>query len=110
MHWQYTPIVWMYLASALLAGSMTAYAWKRRAVPGAAAFALMQASAALWAGGYGLVLCRSDLPGMLFFANVAWTGAVIEVPACLALGLPFARGGGFRGGSCCGRHCSRPSR
>ncbi len=92
MYWQYAPIVWIYLASALLAGWMAVYAWKRRAVPGATAFALMQAGAALWSAGYALVLCRSDIPWILFFANVAWTGAVIEVPACLALGLQFAKG------------------
>src|SRR5205809_3317085 len=89
MHWQYAPIVWIYLAGAVLAGWMAIFAWRRRTVPGAAAFALMQTGAALWATGYALVICRSDLSGMVFFANVAWTGAVIEVPACLALGLQF---------------------
>src|SRR5258708_17562608 len=90
MHWQYAPIVWIYVASAILAGSMAVYAWRRRAVPGAAAFALMQSGAALWSAGYGLVASHSDLPSILFFANVAWTGAVIEVPACLALALQYA--------------------
>jgi PAS domain S-box-containing protein len=89
MHWQYAPIVWIYVAGAVLAGWMAIYAWRRRTIPGAAAFALMQAGAALWAAGYALVTCRSDLSGIVFFANVAWTGAVIEVPACLALGLQF---------------------
>ncbi|HEV3041338.1 MAG TPA: histidine kinase N-terminal 7TM domain-containing protein [Candidatus Angelobacter sp.] len=91
MHWQYSPIVWIYVAGAILAGWMANYAWRRRTVSGAAAFALMQAGAALWSAGYALLLCRSDLPGILFFANVAWTGAVIQVPACLALGLQFTK-------------------
>src|SRR5205807_8304606 len=93
MHWQYTPIVWIYLAGAILASWMAVYAWRRRTIPGAAAFALMQLGAALWSAGYGMVAAHSDLPSILFFANVAWTGAAIEVPACLALALQYTGSG-----------------
>jgi PAS domain S-box-containing protein len=93
MHWQYASIVWIYVAGAVLAGWMAVYAWQRRTIPGAAAFALMQAAAALWSAGNALQTCRSDLPSILFFANLAWTGAVIEVPACLALALQYTGSG-----------------
>src|SRR5579872_2502792 len=89
MHWQYAPVVWIYITSTVLAGWMSVYAWRRRAIPGAAAFALMQAGAALWSAGYALLISRSDLPSIVFLANVAWTGAVIQVPACLVLSLQF---------------------
>lgn len=95
MHWQYTSIVWIYVAGAVLAGWMAVYAWRRRTIPGAAAFALMETGTAVWSAGYALEICRSDLPSMIFYANVAWTGAAIEVPAILALGLQFIRAGKF---------------
>src|SRR5579872_641388 len=93
MHWQYAPIVWIYVAGAVLAGWMAVYAWRRRAIPGAAAFALMQTGSVLWSAGYALVICRSDLSSMLIFANLAWTGVAIEVPAWGALALQFTRSG-----------------
>lgn len=93
MNWQYTPIVWIYVASSFLAGWMAAFAWKRRHVPGAAAFAVMQASVAVAAGAYAVILCRSDLPSMLLLAKVGWTGVAVTVPSCLALGLQFAHAG-----------------
>ncbi len=93
MHWQYAPVVWIYVSGAVLAGCMAGYGWRRRAVPGAAAFALMQTGAALWSAGYALVISHSDLASIEFFANVTWTGVVIEVPATLALGLQFIRSG-----------------
>lgn len=93
MHWQYAPIVWIYVVGAILAGWMAAYAWRRRGIPGAAAFALMQTGAALWSAAYVLTISRSDLPAIIFFANVAWTGGVIEAPAWLAVALQFIRAG-----------------
>ncbi|HXB20983.1 MAG TPA: histidine kinase N-terminal 7TM domain-containing protein [Candidatus Solibacter sp.] len=93
MHWQYTSLVWIYLAGAGLAGWMAVYAWRRRTIPGAAAFALMQVGALLWSAGYALLASHSDLPSVLFFANVSWTGAVIEVPACLAMAMQYTGSG-----------------
>ncbi|HEV2992008.1 MAG TPA: histidine kinase N-terminal 7TM domain-containing protein [Candidatus Angelobacter sp.] len=93
MHWQYGPIVLIYAAGAIFAGWMALYAWRRRATPGAAAFALMQVGAAVWSTGYALIISHSDLPSIEFFANVAWTGAVIVPPAWLILGLQFRSGG-----------------
>jgi PAS domain S-box-containing protein len=93
MHWQYTPIVWIYVASAILTGWMAVYAWRRRSIPGAAAFALMQAGAALWSAGYALIICRSDLPSIVLLGNLTWTGVVIEVPAWAALVLQFTHPG-----------------
>ncbi|HLJ85425.1 MAG TPA: histidine kinase N-terminal 7TM domain-containing protein, partial [Candidatus Angelobacter sp.] len=90
MHWQYAPIVWIYLASAIIAGGMAIYAWRQRSVAGSAAFAVMQSGAALWAAGYAVLISRSDLSSILFFANVSWTGAALEAPACLVMALQFA--------------------
>src|SRR5579872_263070 len=90
MHWQYTPYVWIFLTGTLLTGGMGVYSWRHRSIPGAAPFALLQFASAWWSLSYALERSRSDLPGMILFANLAYIGIVLEAPAALGLAMRYS--------------------
>ncbi len=89
MYWQYTPYVWIYAVASMLGFGMGAYAWKHRSIPGAAPFAIVQFSAALWSIANALESSRTDLPSILFFSNIAFIGIVPLAPASLGIALQY---------------------
>lgn len=49
MSWSLTAVAYIYIQTALIAGAVAFFAWRRRATPGAAALAGLMAAAMLWA-------------------------------------------------------------
>ncbi|MBI4493312.1 MAG: hypothetical protein HY690_11045 [Chloroflexi bacterium] len=54
MGYQYTPYIWILLASAAITGALGIYAWRHRTVPAASQFALIMAIAVTWSVSYAL--------------------------------------------------------
>lgn len=72
MHWQLTPYILPLLAAAAISAPQAVYAWRRRSMPGATAFALLMAAVLVWALSYTLELAVAGLPAKLAWARVTY--------------------------------------
>jgi PAS domain S-box-containing protein len=64
-----------YAISLLISFSVGLYAWRRRTVTGARAYAVIAFSQAAWTAGYICELLSPDLSGKLFWDNFQWIGS-----------------------------------
>ncbi|GIK54842.1 MAG: PAS domain-containing protein [Chloroflexi bacterium] len=91
------PYLLPYAISFLISLSVAMYAWQRRSVPGARAFALATASQAAWTFGYIFELNSDTLAAKLFWDNVQFIATFIWPLAFLAFSMAYT-----------GRPCLRP--
>jgi PAS domain S-box-containing protein len=77
----------------ILAGSITAalalYAWRRRPLSGAVAFALLMVAVTEWSLAYALTLMSTTLPTALFWDRTVYLGTVAIGPTWLAFTLHY---------------------
>lgn len=97
-----TPHILPLVLAAAVTDALGIYAWRRRSVPGAAAFAFLMLAISVWSLGYALELATVTLDAKLLWAKVEYLGIVATPPAWLAFALgytgrrPFrSRGGPF---------------
>ena len=76
MQWQTMGYFVTYILSLAVSIGVGAYAWRRRTVAGAGAFALVAWSQAAWILGYILELTRGGLDAKIFWDNIQWIGTV----------------------------------
>ena len=85
MQLQFTPYVFLMVASAALLAALALTAWRHRPARGAMSFCLLMLAMAAWSLGYALELTSRSYSWALFWDNIAWIGAV----AAPALWLVF---------------------
>jgi len=95
MQFQYTPYIWVLLASAAVSAATAGFAWGRRREPGATPFVVLCVTAVLWSLANGLEMAGADLPTKLFWANVQYLCYGIVPLAMLALALQHSGHGGW---------------
>jgi PAS domain S-box-containing protein len=89
MHWQFTPYVFLVIASAAVSAALARYAWHRRPAPGATSFSMLMLAVAEWSLAYALELFSTDLPTILFWDNLTWLGAAFAPTLWLAFVLQY---------------------
>jgi PAS domain S-box-containing protein len=89
MHWQFTPYVFLVIASAAVSAALARYAWHRRPAPGATSFSLLMLAVAEWSLAYALELFSTDLPTILFWDNLTWLGAAFAPTLWLIFVLQY---------------------
>jgi hypothetical protein len=67
MSYAYTPYIWPLIFTILLLITLAAYAWRRRYVTGAPAFAIVCLFTAAWAAGSVMEYSALDLATKVFF-------------------------------------------
>jgi signal transduction histidine kinase/ActR/RegA family two-component response regulator len=81
MTYQGDPDALLFLASAGISLMLAGFAWRRRTVPTAPAFAVMMLGQTAWALGGGLELLVADRPSKLVFFDLMIVG-IVTVPLC----------------------------
>jgi PAS domain S-box-containing protein len=89
MNLQYTPYIWLFLASIVITAILGIYAWRNRGVAGAKSFAILMLIAMVWSLGLLLELSGTDLPTKIFWMNIRYLGAVTAPLAWFALALEY---------------------
>jgi signal transduction histidine kinase len=89
VQWQYLPYVVPLLVATVLSLGMALHAWRRRHIPGAAAFALVMAAVAEYALASAVEVLAAGLPAKLLAANLTYPGLVTIPPAWLVFALQF---------------------
>lgn len=87
MDWRHNPFSYLLLASAVAAGALALYAWRRRDAPGADLLALFVAAVCLWMAGYAFELGLESLRTKVFWAKVEYAGIVAVPPLWFAFAL-----------------------
>jgi signal transduction histidine kinase/CheY-like chemotaxis protein len=82
MAWQYTPYILPLLFAAAISALLCAYAWRHRAVQGAAAFALLMAAVGEWSLGYAFELWNPSLSAKIFWTSFNFIG-IVSLPVAL---------------------------
>jgi PAS domain S-box-containing protein len=85
VHLQYTWYTSVLLVSAAVAVAFGIYAWRRRTAPFATPFAVLNASAAVWAVANALEMASVALPSKIFWANIQYLCYGVLPVAWLAL-------------------------
>ncbi len=83
------PYLLPYAISFLISLSVAVYAWQRRSVPGARAFALAAASQAAWTFGYIFELNSDTLAAKLFWDNMQFVASFIWPLVFLSFALAY---------------------
>ena len=91
------PYLLPYAISFLISLSVAVYAWQRRSVPGARAFALAAASQAAWTFGYIFELSSDTVAAKVFWDNMQFVATFIWPLTFLAFSMSYT-----------GRPCPRP--
>ncbi len=76
MQFHYTPYILPLLASAVIAGAVAMYAWRRRSTPSAIALSLLALAIMEWTLGYALEIAGADLPTKIFWGKIQYIGIV----------------------------------
>jgi PAS domain S-box-containing protein len=84
-----TPRILPLVLAAAVTDALGIYAWRRRGVPGAAAFAILMLAISVWSLGYALELAAGTLGSKLLWAKVEYLGIVATPPAWLAFALGY---------------------
>jgi len=87
MTFQGNPEAIPFGVAALIAGALAAFAWRRRALPMAPAFATMMTGEAIWALAEAMELVIADLPTKRICYNLRIAGTVTAVLGALAFVL-----------------------
>ncbi|MBM3495811.1 MAG: PAS domain S-box protein, partial [Armatimonadetes bacterium] len=83
----FSAILWL---TAAVAAALASYAWRRRAVPGAAPLALSMAAMCVWLFGYGAELAVATLAEMQFWTAVQYPGIALLPVANLLFALHYS--------------------
>jgi diguanylate cyclase (GGDEF)-like protein len=86
---QLHPFSLLLAASALIALGVAAYAWRRRAAPGAAELALLNLALAEWAGTYAIMWASTSAAAQAFWLRATFIGVVVALPSILAFTLHY---------------------
>ena len=78
-----------YLISLLISTGVGLYAWRRREVVGARAFAIISLVMAFWTLGYIFELLSTSLQAKVFWDNLQWIAFVIIPISLLAFTLQY---------------------
>src|SRR6266581_2558515 len=89
MHWQFTPYVFLVIASAVVSAAVAGFIWRRRPAPGATSFCLLMLAVAEWSLAYALELVSADLSTILFWDNIAWLGSAFAPTLWLIFALQY---------------------
>jgi signal transduction histidine kinase/CheY-like chemotaxis protein len=89
MTFQNNPAAIPFGVAVLISGTLMVFAWRRRTMPTAPAFAFMMAGEAIWALGEALELEFVPLPVKLFGYSLRTTGAMVTTVGLLAFVLRF---------------------
>ena len=82
MQFQYTPYILPLVVSAMIAGFVAVYVWRRHATAsGAMAFVLLALACAEWSLGYALEIAGADLPTKIFWGKSQYLG-IVTIPLC----------------------------
>jgi PAS domain S-box-containing protein len=87
--------IWPVLASSGLLAALAAYSWRRRAVPGAFAFAVLNTFQTLWVLGAALELVAADLAGKILWTKFQIIWQIPAATASLCFALEYANLGRF---------------
>jgi PAS domain S-box-containing protein len=82
--WQFNPYALLLAVSALVAGVVAVYAWRRRPAPGSIPLVLLGLGAAVWSLGYAAATGFEDLQVRVFLAKVQYPG-IASVPLSVFL-------------------------
>lgn len=77
MNWGFIVFLLPYIISLSISAGVSVYAWRRRSVVGARAYAIVALGQALWTAGYICELLSPDLDGKLFWDNFQWLGGAV---------------------------------
>jgi PAS domain S-box-containing protein len=89
MIYQANPTALLFLNAAVISAGLAAYAWRRRKVPTALAFAAMMAGETAWALGVGLELLSADLPTKMLCLDLTIVGKVVVPVGLLVFALRY---------------------
>jgi len=87
----YTPYLWPMLASAVFSLALGIYAWRRRGVPGALPFAIMELFAMLWSLGAAFELAAVEDGTKIFWFKFQATLILPTTTAELCFALQYTR-------------------
>ena len=87
--WQFTPFTPILLLAGGVMASIGAYAWRHREVTGATSFAVLMATATLWAVAYALQLAGANAATIGFWADLNHVGVAGVPVAWLCFTLQF---------------------
>src|SRR4030042_1185215 len=87
---EYTPYIWLILASVVFLAVLGIYGLRRRTVPGAVPFIVMGAVAIPWRLANGLGLASTDDKGRIFWWNFQLALLLPMINAELCFGLEYA--------------------
>jgi diguanylate cyclase (GGDEF)-like protein/PAS domain S-box-containing protein len=87
---EFTPVVLPLLAATAINLAVARYAWVRRKLPGALAFAALMAGLAEWAMSYALVVAGTDLATKMFWYRVEYFGVVAVSLAWILFCVQYA--------------------
>lgn len=91
----YTPLIWPSALTAFMMLALSAYAWRRRNVPGALPFAIASLFAALWIAGSALQIAAIDIPSKIFWFKLQGVWQLPSITAITLFLLEFAWPGRF---------------
>jgi PAS domain S-box-containing protein len=86
---RYTPYTIPLLVTAAISIALAFLTWRRRAAPGARAFALVMLAVTEWSLGYTMELGSTTLSSKLFWTSVNFLGIVIVPVAWLVFALQY---------------------
>lgn len=90
MSWQYPPFALLLVLAGIISAALAFYAWRRRPLPGTAAFALLMAAVAVWTVTSALTVVSVDLASAAFWSKSSYLGIATVPPAWLAFALHYA--------------------
>lgn len=91
MSWQFNVYVAIYFLTAAIAAMVAAYAWSRRAVPGASQLALLMVAGAEWALATGIETAAVGIPAKVFWSKVQYLGSSSSPVLFLLFALAYSR-------------------
>lgn len=89
MNWQVNPYSLALFASAIVCGGTAWYAWQKRPAANATWLAVLLASLATWAFGYGVGLGSNDLVFKIFWAKVQYFGVATVATTIFIIVLTY---------------------
>jgi PAS domain S-box-containing protein len=93
MQFHYTPYILPLLASAVIAGAVAIYAWRRRSTPSAVALSLLALAIMEWLLGYALEIAGADVPTKIFWGKIQYIGIVATPLLWLIFAVHYANRG-----------------
>ena len=90
MQWQFTIYVAILGLSTLIAACVAVFAWRRRAVRGGAALAVLMVAVTVYAGASALEAAAVGVPAKIFWSKVLYFGSMTSPSLLLIFALNYA--------------------